>query len=333
MNIFRMKGQVIDQKTGRGIAGIRVEAWDEDTVFHHALGIQHTDAQGRFTITYDERYNGPVLPELFFKVFHGEELLASTEKTLRWKVDAGDSSALISVEAPVDAPLALPESTEVGLSELGESLALAARGMQQELVRYPETLGAFVLDDLELNIPVRMRVNELGQVMATVMQVEQPGAVLGHVRMRLRPAPGATSPLSAPACDLPLERLGSLEPEVLQKLRAQRVFSVGEFMRVAQSPGGRAALEKLGLGHSLRTALSQAALLSLPAVPAGVGEKLLELGVRSPGDFADMEPARVARQLSASLRQPITSKMVKSWQSTARTGPLPPGPPSPSEAS
>lgn len=279
MNIFRMKGQVVDQKTGRGVAGVRVEAWDEDTVFHQVMGIQHTDTQGRFTITFDERFNGPVLPELFFKVFHGEELLACTEKSLRWNVAAGDSSALISVEAPMEAPLALPESTEVGLNELAESLALAARGMQQELVRYPESLGAFVLDDLELNIPMRMRVNELGQVMATVMPVERPGAVFGHVRMRLRPAPGAISPLCAPASELPLDRLGSLEPEIIQKLRALRVFSVGDFLRVAQRPGGQAALERLGLG------------------------------------------------------QAITSKLVESWQSTARAAPMQPSPSSPSEPS
>ena len=54
MKRFQMQGQVIDRKSGRGVAGVRVEAWDEDTVFHELLGVQHTDAQGRFTITYDE---------------------------------------------------------------------------------------------------------------------------------------------------------------------------------------------------------------------------------------------------------------------------------------
>lgn len=322
MRIFNIRGQVIDRKSGGGVAGVRVEAWDQDTVFHDLLGIQHTDAQGRFTITFDERYcgdyGGDQLPDLFFKVFHGQMLLVSTEKSVRWNVAAGNTNALIPVDAPPDAPRSMPTSTEVRLDELGESVAQAAWNMQQELARYPASLGAFMLDDLELSIPVRMRTDELGQVLATVMDTEQPGALVGQVRLRVRPTPGLVPAPPSSASAQPLEALGVLGPVALQKLHAHRIFSVGDLVRVAQAPEGRAALEHLDLGSSLEAVLARAAVLSLPTVPQTVSEKLLELGIQSPGHFIEQDAGQLSRRLTEKLRQPISASAVESWQRAAQ---------------
>jgi len=88
---FCISGRVIDRKTRRGDAGLRVEAWDKDVRRNDMVGSVITDAQGAFLIKFDESYykDHPQesLPDLFFKVFRKDELIQSTEDTVLWNLE------------------------------------------------------------------------------------------------------------------------------------------------------------------------------------------------------------------------------------------------------
>ncbi len=91
-NSYRITGRVVDRATRNGIAGLRVEAWDKDHVFDDLVGSDETDADGRFRIEFSESYFSELFfdrkPDLYFKVFSGDELLASTKESVLWNEGA-----------------------------------------------------------------------------------------------------------------------------------------------------------------------------------------------------------------------------------------------------
>ena len=89
-------------------------------------------------------------------------------------------------------------SQEVGLHELGESIAGTVDRVQTELSRYPTTMGAYVLDEIDLQMPVEMRVDEMAQVRTKVVDATTPDKNVGQLRMKVRPcsAPSPRRPRS-----------------------------------------------------------------------------------------------------------------------------------------
>lgn len=77
--MFSIIGKVLDRKTRRGAAGLRVEAWDKDRLYDDQVGSAVTDPQGVFRITFSEssfrEFFGDRRPDLYFKVFRGAELI------------------------------------------------------------------------------------------------------------------------------------------------------------------------------------------------------------------------------------------------------------------
>ncbi|OLE54053.1 MAG: hypothetical protein AUG51_10120 [Acidobacteria bacterium 13_1_20CM_3_53_8] len=101
---FRIYGSVIDRKTRRGVAGLRIEAWDKDPIFDDLVGSSMTDARGNFHIEFNEDYFKEFFldrkPDLFFKILRGGELMGSTEDDVLWNVENGDERVEIAIELP-----------------------------------------------------------------------------------------------------------------------------------------------------------------------------------------------------------------------------------------
>ncbi len=87
---YDIRGKVVDSFTGDGIGGVRVEAWDKDFGLDDHLGSAATISDGSFSISFDEGAFRDIFfdkrPDLYFKVYCYNELLASTEDSVLWNV-------------------------------------------------------------------------------------------------------------------------------------------------------------------------------------------------------------------------------------------------------
>ena len=107
---YEIRGRVIDE-FGNGIGGVRVEAWDKDLGLDDHLGSASTISDGSFTIVFDESAFADIFfdkrPDLYFKVFCYNQLLVSTEDSVRWNVS--DPHIAVTITAPQPKPLPCDE--------------------------------------------------------------------------------------------------------------------------------------------------------------------------------------------------------------------------------
>ena len=100
-NTYQINGRVIDNQSRRGIAGLRVEAWDKDLIISDLVGSDRTDEEGKFRIEFSRSYFSELFldrkPDLFFKVFADDELIKSTQDSILWNVPAGTTPVEIVV--------------------------------------------------------------------------------------------------------------------------------------------------------------------------------------------------------------------------------------------
>ena len=85
---MRVLGTVVEEESGKPLAGLRVRAYDKDWVFDDDLGETTTDADGRFEISYTDvqfRDLEETQPDLYIRVYDadGSKVLYSSEKAVR----------------------------------------------------------------------------------------------------------------------------------------------------------------------------------------------------------------------------------------------------------
>jgi hypothetical protein len=318
---FDVRGRVVGAGSGAPVPEVRVEAWDRDERFHSLLGVETTDADGRFSIRFDdERYGdfgGDALPDVYFKVLEGDRLLRSTFDQPERNLPAGGSERVLTVDAGPGPP-ATPEPAAAALtvSEVGEALAATVASVQQELAHYPMAKGTFVLDELAVDMPVHYSTDPLGQLR---VRLDGTGdGTASTLRLRIKPVLEPPEPRSVTAPQ-PLSALGALPDDAIRRLEAHRVFSVDDLLRVGRNAAGRRALEDLGV-PGLDGALERARVVALPSLPRPIAESLVAAGVGRPGEFLEADPDRLARKLSERLGEPVTRADVVTWQD--RTRPL-----------
>ena len=87
---MRVIGKIVEQESGKPLAGLQVRAFDKDLLFDDKLGTAVTDSAGVFRIDYSSLdfslFEGmETVPELYIRVFDAtrKKLLYSTEKAIR----------------------------------------------------------------------------------------------------------------------------------------------------------------------------------------------------------------------------------------------------------
>src|SRR5689334_272994 len=97
----QIKGRVIDSESHRGVAGLRVEAWDKEKIAKDVVGSGQTGNDGEFNIEFTtdsfQKLFVDRKSELFFKVFNDGELLKSTGDSVVWNDPASTTPIEISV--------------------------------------------------------------------------------------------------------------------------------------------------------------------------------------------------------------------------------------------
>jgi plastocyanin len=100
---YEIRGRVIDAVSGDGIGGVRVEAWDKDLGLDDYLGVASTITDGSFVIGFDDTAFRDLFdrwPDIYFKVFCYDTLLASTENTVVWNVKQPQVGVTIKAQHP-----------------------------------------------------------------------------------------------------------------------------------------------------------------------------------------------------------------------------------------
>jgi len=87
---MRVIGTIVEEESGKPLAGLQVRAFDKDLIFHDKLGTAITDAKGSFRIEYSQLdfssiFGTETMPELFIRIFDasGKKLLYTSEKAIR----------------------------------------------------------------------------------------------------------------------------------------------------------------------------------------------------------------------------------------------------------
>lgn len=103
-----INGRVVDQRTGSGVGGLRVEAWDSDLGADDYLGWAVTREDGGFDIVFDEALSREwydIWPDVYFRVYYAGNLLLSTHTSIRWNVRRPIRDLVLTVPfVPVQPP-------------------------------------------------------------------------------------------------------------------------------------------------------------------------------------------------------------------------------------
>jgi hypothetical protein len=198
------------------------------------------------------------------------------------------------------------------MSELGGRLASDLGAMQSELNRYPLSGGVFVVDQMELALPLVTVVDDLGQVRT---RVAGPDEQSNAVRFLIRPV-FDVPPQAALAADLSLEALALLTPDQITMLRLRRIDDLAGLVQVLRGPTATRTLA--ASGFPIDGIVAELHLIFDSGLPTDIGVALLQLGITSIREFVLRDTENLSRGLSRVLPLPVSADQVSQWQRQAR---------------
>jgi len=102
---YQIRGKVIDKKR-KYVPGVRVEAWDKGNVINDYLSYAATSNNGSYAIYIDDEMIRGLfpkrIPDIYFKVWCGDELIANTEDSLVWNPKSRSPQKILV--APIKRP-------------------------------------------------------------------------------------------------------------------------------------------------------------------------------------------------------------------------------------
>lgn len=100
-DIITITGKVVNIINKIGVPRLKVEAWDKDFASKHIVGSTITGESGTFKIIFNQRQYTETFrdknPDIYFKVYDGDRLLASTEREVYWNITKPDLEIVINV--------------------------------------------------------------------------------------------------------------------------------------------------------------------------------------------------------------------------------------------
>jgi hypothetical protein len=103
---LRISGEIIDHLSQRGVAGLRLEAWDNAEVCTDVVECATTDSQGAFDLALEKAYLDQLfpdsLPTFCFRVFHGNRMVTSTKDSVVWH--GGGANGRLRILVNLDGP-------------------------------------------------------------------------------------------------------------------------------------------------------------------------------------------------------------------------------------
>jgi hypothetical protein len=272
--------------------------------------VASTDSEGNFTVEVDDPREQE--PDGGVVIFAGARSgTASAPRPSAFVTFAPDDRppqlgrvGLIADQLPAD--LREPVLT---MGELTANVAAVVGAMQAELHRYPTAGGAFVVDALEVVLPVRASVDALGQLRAEVIDTDDPAAP--RMRLAVRPTPSAAP--SEPPPTVPIEELDDvLTGEQIATLHQLRIFDLLDLDRVLAQPATRVALQPLDL--PLDAVRQRAEVVAGLGLPGPLGVALLRSGVTSRDTFLARPIEELAQALGDELGEQVPFDVLDAWR-------------------
>lgn len=101
---YNISGQLVN-KANVPLSNFRIEAWDKDLLFDDFVGESIIDSDGRFEISFTEaRYKElffDTKPDLYFKIYHEDRMIHSTEESVLWNTHDPDTIVQIVLDYPL----------------------------------------------------------------------------------------------------------------------------------------------------------------------------------------------------------------------------------------
>ena len=218
----------------------------------------------------------------------------------------------LTTEEPVLAhDVAVRLGNEMPLHAMGESVAASALAAQRGIARQQCDGPVYILDELELALPVRVRIDPFGQV---IVSVADPTPYIpfagGQLRLHVRLGTPGEAPEATSA--QPLAEIG-LSPEDVAAFERQHVFTVDDLLRIGRDAAGVRAMEQLGAHMPVWSLLGRAMLLSL-----GAPRILFDLDICTPERLLAADAVELAARLSEKSGTPWLVERVREWQDRVR---------------